>query len=195
MALSFRFAMNRVEQKRKARQVRSKAARNDRFISLYVMRKHKDVYEQAKKFYQQLDEKYPFKRDLTKTDEFVQETTEYTSAYCSAQAKYQAKKSNSQEAKGMTLEITLMNQSDVDIAVMEEKVDQSLAIPEHVYNDLLMEIAKDPVMNSIFNNIDIEQPQENDEQQELNLFLDERVDILPNESSPLEQELENLVCQ
>ena len=168
--------MNRVDQKRKARHARSKVNRHDRFISTYVRRKNKDVYEEAERFYQQLDQKYPSKRDLTITDEFFQHTTEYTSAYCFAQAKYMAKykaeKSNSQEAKGMVLEIPLMDKTDLDITVMCQKVDQSLCIPEHVYNQLLTEIAKDPVMNSIFNNIDIEQPPENDERQELNSHID-----------------------
>ena len=204
--------MNRVEQKRKARHVLSKAARHDRFISLYVMKKNKDVYAEAKKFYDDLDKKYPFKRDLTKTGEFVHEITGYTSVYLSGQAIHHAKK---QETKDMSLEIPLMDKGDVDIAVIAQKVDESLAIPDHIYNNLLAEISKDPAMSSIFNNINQEQPiskdpamssifnninqeqpQEIDEQQqELSQILDELDDILPQESSPLEQELEQLICE
>ena len=185
--------MDRVEQKRKARHIRSKAARHDRFISTYVMKKNKDVYAEAKKFYDDLDKKYPSKRDLTKTDEFVHEITGYTSVYWWAQARHQAKKQecNSQETKGMSLEIPLMDKGDVDFAVMAQKVDESLCIPDHIYNNLLAEISKDPAMSSIFNTINQEQPQEIDEQQqELDQILDELDDILPQESSPLEQELD-----
>ena len=187
--------MNRVEQKRIARHARSKAARHDRFVSLYVRKKNKEVYQEAEKFYQQLDQKYPTKRDLTITDEFVQSTTEYTSAFQSAQAKYYARKkqkSDTQQVKAIALEIPLMNESDVDIAVMNEKVDESLCIPQYIYNDLLTEISKDPAMTAIFNDTCKEQPEE---QQELTKILDELDDILPNKSTLLEQELENLVSQ
>ena len=190
--------MDRVEQKRKARHVRSKAARHDRFISAYIKKKNKDVYENAKKFYDDLDQKYPSKRDLTKTDEFVHETTGYTSSYQWYQVKYEAKKRepNSQETKDMLLEIPLMDKCDVDITVIGQKADESLSIPDNIYNDLVAEISKDPVMSSIFNGICQEQPQEIDEQQqELDQSFDELNDILLQEKSPPEDELENIVYE
>ena len=181
-----------------ARHIRSRTARHDRFIAAYIMRKNKEVYAEAKQFYDDLDKKYPEKRDLTKTDEFLQQTTGYTSFYQRSRAKYQIQKqkhNNNQKIKGMSLEIPLMDKGDVEITVMAEKVDESLAIPDHIYNNLLAEISKDPVMSSIFDTIDQGQPQEQQQQQqEIDEILDELDDILPKQSS-LEDEFEHLVCE
>ena len=194
--------MDRVIQKKAARHVRSKAARHDRFIAAYIMKKNKEVYAEAKQLYDDLDKKYPEKRDLTKTDEFLHKTTGYTSFYqmSRAKAKYQVQKQkpDNQKTKGMSLEIPLMDKGDVDIAVMAEKVDESLCIPDHIYNNLLAEISKDPVMSSIFGTINQEQQQseqqQQQQQQEIDEILDELDDILAQESSP-EDELEHLVCE
>ena len=194
--------MDRVIQKKAARHVRSKAARHDRFIATYIMKKNKEAYAEAKQLYDDLDKKYPEKRDLTKTDEFLHKTTGYTSFYQMSRAKYkvQKQKPNNQKIKGMSLEIPLMDKGDVDIVVMAEKVDESLCIPDHIYNNLLAEISKDPVMSSIFGTINQEQLQEQQQseqqqqQQEIDEILDELDDILPKQSS-LEDELEHLVCE
>ena len=176
--------MDRVKQKREARHVRSKQARHDRFISAYIRRKSKEVYEQAERFYHQLDKKYPNKRDLTITDEFVQETTNYASA---AQAKVKPKKkSDSQGVRSITLEIPLMDKNDVEIVVMDQKADESLTIPDHIYQHLLTEISKDPTMSAIFNSIE-QSEEQSEEQPELNQIIDE--------SLLLEQEFENLMYQ
>ena len=207
--------MDRVAQKKAAQHVRSKAARHDRFIAAYIMKKNKEAYAEAKQFFDDLDQKYPQKRDLTKTDEFVHKTTGYTSFYTMAQAKYQTKKqeANNDKSKSMALKIQLMDPVDVDIAVMGEKTDESLCIPDHIYNNLLAEISKDPVLTNIFNTVNQEQQQEMDEilgelddilpkkspleeeqQQEMDEILGELDDILPKKS-PLEEELEHLVCE
>ena len=177
MAVSF--AMDRAKQKRQARQVRSKQARRDRFISAYIQRKNKEVYGEAEKFYRDLDEKYPNKRDLTITDEFTQQTTNYVSV---AQAKItEKKKLASQEV--ITLQIPLMKEADIEIAVMDQKADQSLAIPDSVYKNLLDELSKDPTLNAIFNGIE----QHGEKPEDLNQIIDE--------SLSLEQELENLMYE
>ena len=191
--------MNRIIQKRKARNVRSKEARHDRFIAACVMRKNKEVYAQHKKLYDELDKKYPTKRDLTKTDEFIQETTGYTSIYQWNLAKLRTKKQGSDNQKDMVVEIQLMNKDDVDMAVMTEKVSEELCIPDNIYNNLVAEISKDPTMSAIFNDLNYEQNEQNEQneeqQQELSDILDELDDILPPEKSPLEDELENIVYE
>ena len=199
LAVSFFFDMNRVEQKKAARHIRSKAARRDRFIAAYIMKKNKEAYAEAKQCFDDLDQKYPEKRDLTKTDEFVHKTTEYTSFHKMAQANYQTKKkeTDNDKTKSMSLKIQLMDAVDVDIAVTSEKTDESLCIPDHIYNNLLAEISQDPVLSNIFNTVSREQQQEQ-QQQEMDEILAELDDILPDnppERSPLEEELEHLVCE
>ena len=178
--------MDRRAQKRKAHHLRSQAARQNKFIALYIMQKNKDVYDEAKNFYDQLDGKYGTKRDLTKTDEFMYNTTGY-SVQQMYQVKYKTKKnSGPKNQKEIAVNIPLMNQGDVDIAVMSEKVNEGISIPDSVYNELLDEISKDPTMRNIFGELNQEQPAE----------LDQIFDgILPKEKSPLEDELENIVYE
>ena len=168
--------MDRRAQKRKAHHLRTQAARQNKFIALYIMQKNKDVYDEAKNFYDQLDDKYGTKRDLTKTDEFMYKTTGY-SVHQMYQLKYKTKKNNSRpkNQKEIAVNIPLMNQGDVDIAVMSEKVNEGISIPDSVYNELLDEISKDPIMRNIFGELNQQQP--------------------PEEKSPLEDELENIVYE
>ena len=161
--------MDRITQKRVARHTRSINARHDRFISAYIKRKKPEVYAEVKPLYDELDKKYPTKRDLTKTDEFLCQTTGYTSFYQMYRSKYESSQKpepNNKKIKDISLKIPLMEKGDVDIAIMAEKVDESLRIPEDVYNNLLTEITNDPVMNSIFNSVNIEQEQQQQEQQQ-----------------------------
>ena len=171
--------MNRAHQKRQARHTRAKQARRDRFISAYIRRKNKEVYGEAEKFYLDLDEKYPNKRDLTITDEFTQQTTNYVSV---AQARIDQKKKLVSQGV-INLQIPLWNKADIEIAVMDQKADESLAIPESIYKDLLDEITKDPTLNAIFNGIE----QHGEQPEDLNQII--------NESLSLEQELDNLMCE
>ena len=182
--------MDRTTQKRVARHARSINARHDRFISAYIKKKKPEEYAKVKQLYDELNKKYPTKRDLTKTDEFLYETTGYTSFYQMYRAKYESQKleGNKQKINDISLKIPLMEKGDVDIAIMGEKVDESLRIPEDIYNNLLTEITNDPVMNSIFNSINIEQQQEQQQQeqqqqeqqqQEIVELLQELDDILP----------------
>ena len=184
--------MDRRAQKRKAHHLRTQAVRQNKFIALYVMQKNKDVYDEAKNFYHQLDAKYGTKRDLTKTDEFMYSTTGYTVREM-YQIKYKTKNQtkprqepNQPNQKEIAVNIPLMNQSDVDIAVMSEKVNEGISIPDSLYNDLLDEISKDPIMCNIFRELNQEQPAESDQ------IFDS---ILPKEKTPLEDELENIVYE
>ena len=49
-------------------------SKHDKFISSYLKAKHPEVYNQADQLYVELDEKYPMKRDLRKTLEFLHVT-------------------------------------------------------------------------------------------------------------------------
>ena len=180
--------MDKYAQKRKAHHRRTKEARQYKFIALYTMHKNKDAYDEAKKFYEQLDVKYGTKRDLTKTDEFTYKTTGYT-LHETYQINYKTKIRKNLELKKqkeIAVNIPLMNQGDVDIAVMSEKVNEGISIPGSVYKELLDEISKDPIMSSIFGDLNQEQPGE----------LDQVLDgVLSMEESPLEDELENIVYE
>ena len=83
-----------------------------------------------------------------------------------AKCESQKLEGNKQKINDISLKIPLMEKGDVDIAIMGEKVDESLRIPEDIYNNLLTEITNDPVMNSIFNSINIEQQQEQQQQEQ-----------------------------
>ena len=194
--------MERVVQKRKARHLRSKAARHHKFISLYVMNNNKDVYDEAKKLYDELNMKYPGKRDLTKTDEFMQRTTGYT-IHQMYQINQQTKKTprsgnengiavvnkDDVELADIALDIPLMNKDDVELAVIGEKVSNEISIPDFNYNQLVEEISNDQSMSNIFSQLNQKQTEELDE------ILDELDGILPDEKSQLEEELENIVYE
>ena len=106
----------------------------------------------------------------------------------------------------MELNIPLMEKSDVEIAVISQKIDESLLIPEDIYKNLLESITKDPGMNAILNDITTHPEQQDPEkqqeemteqlhpekqQEEMTELLQELDDILPEitEQSPLEKEL------
>ena len=198
--------MDKYAQKRKAHHRRAKAARQHKFIALYTMHKNKDAYDEAKKFYEELDVKYGTKRDLTKTDEFTYKTTGY-SVHEMYQINYKTKIRKNQGPKNqkeIAVNIPLMNQGDVDIAVMSEKVNEGISIPGSVYKELLDEISNDPTMRNIFGDLNQEQPGELDQvldgvlsMEESPLEDEDRIlyGILPKEKSPLEDELENIVYE
>ena len=61
--------------KNETRKELSKTNRHARLITQYVQYKHPNIYEEAEVRYQELNDKYPHKRDLSKTIEFLQLTT------------------------------------------------------------------------------------------------------------------------
>ena len=185
--------MNRTQQKRAARHVRSVQSRHDRLVSAYLKKKYPKEYKEASQYYDQLNDKYPHKRDLTKTDEFLFLSTGYTSFYQKYRAQQECQKKtgdDNQTNDTMALKIPLMEKSDVEIAVISQKIDDSLLIPEDIYKNLLESITKDPEMNAILNDITTYPEQQDPEKQQQQL-IDELDDILPEitEQSPLEKEL------
>ena len=174
--------MRRVEQKRLARHTRSVNNRHDRFVAAYTRAKHPQVFAEAKQYCEELNKKYSTKRDLTKTDEFLAQTTKYTSYYQMYRERHETKMKKRKPEDTMALQIPLMDQNQVDIVIMGEKADPSLMIPEDVYNSVVKELSEDPATNMIFKEISAEQDQ----------ILQELEDILPQilEQTPLEKELE-----
>ena len=87
-------------------------SRHDKFISTYLKAKHPEVFREADRFYTQLDERYPEKRDLRKTMEFLNITAAVTNIN---EHYYRNKLSKKLErnpnANKMVLEIPLLDQS------------------------------------------------------------------------------------
>ena len=186
--------MNRVQQKRVARHIRSVNTRHDKFIAAYIKANHPEPFAEAKAFYEKLNNKYPTRRDLTKTDDFIAETTKYNSAYDMYRSRYETrmKEKKNQQKDTMALEIPLMNKEQVDIVVMGEKVDPSLAIPEDVYQSLVRDLCQDPATAMFFKENTEEEEQPNLTGEQVNKLLQEVEDILPqiSDQTELEKELE-----
>ena len=160
--------MNRTDQKRLARYARTARVRHDRLITEYMKNKYPDEYKEAEQFYQSLDRKYQNKRDLTKTTDFLHLTTGYHTfvELYRARAEETRKQKISQETHAtgdttsvtgdtMSLEIQLMSNDDINNAILNE----SLCIPEDTYNTLIDELAKDPQLYDMFNDILDTRPQ------------------------------------
>ena len=151
--------MNRANQKRLARHARTARVRHDRLITEYMKNKYPDEYKEAEQFYQSLDLKYQNKRDLTKTTDFLHLTTGYHTfvELYRARAEETRKQKISQETHAtgdtMSLEIQLTSNDDVNNAIHSQKVNESLCIPEDTYNALVNELAKDPQLYDMFNDI------------------------------------------
>ena len=165
--------MNRKEQKRTARHILAIRTKHDRLVTAYIRNKYPKVYEEVEQYYQTLNLKYPNKRDLTKTTDFLHFTTGYGSFidYYRARAEDEKKKKDiTQETHtvedNMSLRIQLMDNDDVNMIKLCEKPDESLPIPEDVYNSLISELAKDPQLYSIFNGMSVDNSQQPLEQQQ-----------------------------
>ena len=189
----------RVDQKRRARQKRSIQAKHDRLIAAYVKKRYPEVNTEAYNYYEALQKKYPNKRDLTKTQEFL-------FLLCQDKENDGKTLSNTQVTTtvindSMKLQIPLMDKNDVDTAT-------NLNIPEDIYNSLITDLAKDPQLNTIFNDIIAEdKEQQHDENlqeqvdeslQDLDESLQELGNAFPElfeETTPLEKELSQLIQQ
>ena len=148
--------MERKTQKKYSQQVLNVKNRHARFMTEYVLRKHPQLYAEADAFHNQLRAAYPNKRDLTKTHEFLVETTKYTDYrdfYCRKRLKV-----HKQQTVTTTTTTTTKHQDNMEInielltpqVVKENTSSLSQAVPDNVYQDLLREIEKDPELQSIF---------------------------------------------
>ena len=121
--------------------------------------KHPDLYQEAEQLYEQLNEKYPEKRDLTKTSEFLIYTTQYSTFTDLYRDRYKKKKATPKEkvtpetqaSTEMVLEIPLMSSDDVNkTTYRQEDDDQPFCIPEDTYNMLVDELRRDPDLHNVF---------------------------------------------
>ena len=210
--------MDRTTQKRKARHARSANARHDRLVTAYLKKKYPEAYDEAERYYNTLNLRYPTKRDLTKTADFLQFSTGYSTfiEYYRMRSKDQKQKKKAHTVEdNMTLQIPLMDSEDVCTTKLFEKADQALAIPDDVYDDIVSELRKDPQLYTIFDETahqaEVSQGHQVDETtQQPNLshehqfaeVIEELDEILPQlfdqtvfEKTPLEEELSNLTYQ
>ena len=157
--------MNRIEQKKTTRRNLSKKHRHDRFISAYIEVKYPEAYDEANTYFDQLNLKYPDKRDLCKTLEFLHTTT----GVCSIGEYYHLRRPRNPERKSkkpkqknnitdnMVLRIPLMDNIDktTENPPGMEVHESPLVIPDNVYENLVNELRNDPDLYSIFNDMNI----------------------------------------
>ena len=198
--------MDRTTQKRKARQVRSANARHDRLVAAYLKKKYPEEYAEAERYYNQLNDKFPYKRDLIKTADFLQFSTGYSTfiEYYRMRSKPKEKPKPKEKAHtvedNMSLQIPLMDSEDVCTTKLVEKADQALAIPDDVYDNIVSELRKDPQLYTIFDETTQQHNLSHEQQfeeviEELDELLPQLFDQTAFEKTPLEEELSNLTYQ
>ena len=112
--------MEKNKQKNTTRRLLTSSDKHDRFISTYVQMKHPDIYTEANCFYTSLDQRYPEKRDLRKTAEFLHTTQGIESMY----QQYYINKCNKKKANStdsMVLRIPLMDQNQIPMGMLQQK--------------------------------------------------------------------------
>ena len=140
--------------------------------------KYPKQYEEAEELYEQLNQRYPEKRDLTKTSEFLSATTNYSTFTDLYRHRYKMKKTNQKEKRTpetteMVLQIPLMTANDIDMSTSSQghnasmsanDDEESLSIPEDTYNTLVEELLKDPELRNVFNDMTDNTPHHNHQQ-------------------------------
>ena len=120
------------------------------FIAEYVKRKAPDIYAEAEGFLKTLKQRYPTKRDCTKTHEFMVSTTEYNSY----EEYYRRKKPQCKESSvrktafvdNMSISIPLLPEN-----VVAENVAPLQLVSEEISEEIVREITSDPILRDIFN--------------------------------------------
>ena len=141
--------------------------RQDRFISGYIRARYPDIYNEVNGYYNELDSKYPEKRDLCKTVEYLYATTGfkshgewYHSKRKNQMAKQESKKPNEKTTilDNMELKIPLMsNTHQITKNSPRTEVEETpLVIPDSIYDDLVKELRNDPDLYDIFNDMNID---------------------------------------
>ena len=191
----------RTDQKRVARHKRSIEAKHDRLIAAYVKKRYPAINKKANNYYEALQTKYPNKRDLTKTPEFLSLDCKVGKNVGKTRSKTQITTTTTVINDSMTLQIPLMDKSDVDTAT-------NLSIPEDINDSLIADLRKDPQLNTVFNDIIAEDKEQQHDQnlqeqvdeslQDLDESLQELSNAFPQlfeETTPLEKELSQLTYQ
>ena len=183
--------MDRKAQKKSSQQVLNVKNRHGRFITEYILRKHPKLYAEADAFYNKLRSENPNKRDLTKTHEFLVETTsyvDYRDFYCRKKLKVHQKK-NQTVTTTTTTTTTRQDTMQLNIELLpDEVVNENTAnplqpVPDSIYQGLLQEIAKDADLQAILDGMTTS----NEDEQ--GIFDDLTTNL---EETPLERELHDL---
>ena len=162
--------MERKERKRFTRKLLTRSNRHNKLISQYVSFKHPDVYKDAEAFYKMLNHKYPEKRDLSKTIEYLELTTgaiTYNQYYNHRKQDKRVRDkretasettTTGQHVDSMASETTTTTGQHVDSMVLQIPLlssqivanNMSLDIPQ--YEDVMTEINNDSDLRAVFNN-------------------------------------------
>ena len=145
--------MDRKVQKRQAYKNLLQKRRDSAFIVQYLKAKAPETVVDAENFLEELRQKYPNKRDLTKTLEFLRNTTEYQDYREFYQRKKPDKKTGSTppSTDNIAINIPLLPQT----VVAENTTPLFPLIPEETYQDLINQITTDPALGEIFNELSI----------------------------------------
>ena len=188
--------MNRKTQKKASQKALNMRNRHARFISEYVQRRQPNIYAEANRFYNILKAANPEKRDLTKTHEFLVETTKYTD-YRDYYNRKRLKRYNQRittttttttQVDNMELAIELMTPE----MVVENKTMQPM--PNNVYEDLLATINADPDLKFIFDGMTDPQAEDIPAPQAEHVLEDPILKGIVDdvEQTPLEKELHDM---
>ena len=180
-------------QKKVAQKNLAVKSRDARFITEYVKRKAPALYNEADLFLKTLRQRYPDKRDYTKTHEFLVNTTQFAdhADYYKRKKKEQYKRKATRTTTTTTTTTTV---DDIELnvvllpeSVVEENTGPLQVLPDHVYKDLIDDLSNDPILRPIFN--DMTGSHEVNDGQELDPEVSKLIDGLTE--TPLEKELLN----
>ena len=116
--------MEKNQRKNSIRRLLTATDKHDRFISTYVKNKHPDIYDQAQQVYTDLNQIYPWKRDLRKTIEFQRITQGGTNIYQQYYTDKHLKKTQEKSyTDKMLLEIPLLNCKQTSMDTPQESSD------------------------------------------------------------------------
>ena len=169
--------MDRKAQKRASQHSLVLKNRHAKFISEYVKRKFPDIYTEADSYYNQLDTANPNKRDLTKTHQFLVDTTSYTdhNHYYRREKTKTVRQEHSTTTTttittindSMVLRVPMLTQNEVQAtkdttktsqtsSLMPDKTSEgSLLIPNDVYEELIGALRADPDLQRILDDFTI----------------------------------------
>ena len=195
--------MEKNQRKNTTRRLLTSTDKHDRFISTYVKNKYPDIYDEAHQVYTDLDQIYPQKRDLRKTQEFLHITQGVSNIYQQYYTDKCLKKTQEKSCTdNMVLQIPLLNFNETSTGTPQESsdlhadetptvtlhadetptvtphADEALSIPNNVLDDVISELRKDPDLETIFNDFE--------------MFDEDDLIHYSDEETPLEWELHNL---
>ena len=188
--------MDRKTQKKNAQKLLAAKSRHARFITEYIKRITPELYTEADNFLKSLQALHPGKRDLTKTHEFLVKTTSFTDYrdyYNRTKLKKYKQSSTTMRTTTTTTTTTRVDANlELNIPLLPQHVvKENTTTPlqpmqDDVYQDLLEQIAADPVLQPIFN--DMVAPQDDE-----TIHDPEMEEIFKGlQQTPLEKEVQHM---